>query len=824
MKISLTFYLLLIVVYVGCKPTCSDLPRHCKYVTYFRFFREKIFKNQFPLGRSEEILCENAFDDEQMLDSLRKVIMNCSSFINIAVNQLRGHEVIDKSFDAMFRLDSMIKKSITMKIQGLRGFDIETQFYLKNLFNLRLNIDFKLFKNNKIVKDCADFEGSRSKGFMFQNSQFNLIIYRPKNVHPICSLFFRNAPIGGLTIFYTINSYYVRNTISFVDYPGGDNFNLNSSLQNFEMNICFGMNISPGLLNKNIFKNVVGMNFLCQIDSIHPRVFEPFGKLKSLRFLSNIIHFIRKQGTDWIKTLNANVSVNLLNRKLLRENIHLSFTIELRPEFNYIVNPNVFFAYDEDFCLFRDFPSRQLVFFILLVERPFTDSKACLTCTELWLSRYYKDFISEYTYTYRTLELINSSNLTSCNYSNRLKLCSKANFTRFEFDNSTRYSMVDFVTSTELFLIFLTPVLSLHGLITNLVVIYVISDEKNAKTMTKKHYKYMCLHCVCNVLISFAYLLSPLHECQYVGIFCSAARKYVFIQYVKIILGEYMSNVCRLLANFTYLGFSLCRMSQIGKDHGKLIVFLDTKLTIKIYMAVCVVVSAGACVCKVLVFDINVDLLDLPYPLPFSQNTNKSRWMLYAPYVAITVVNTVYDFLNYVVFVCIHLCVDLVLVKKIRATIAEKDAKMRQMKHGQELDKALKESEDSKHRVLNMVIFCSVFNLLTKVPLMITSLNNCRIIFTLPFGKKEFLLKYNESLQLSVMNPFRVNMTFRYFCSFEKSCLVFQNFGNCLFLASSSATVYFLKSFDMNFKSAYETSFPRKIKNQPNQTNIKTNK
>ena len=214
--------------------------------------------------------------------------------------------------------------------------------------------------------------------------------------------------------------------------------------------------------------------------------------------------------------------------------------------------------------------------------------------------------------------------------------------------------------------------------------------------------------------------------------------------------------------------------------------------------------SAGLSVCKALQYQINFFLPDFSSPYLFFQDGFTKRWYYQPKYVAIAIINGIYDFINYFLFVLVHFVADLVLLKKLRQAIGEKEEKMREMKRAGELEKALKETEDSKKRAINMVIFNSVFNLVTKVPSMVTSLNDLRLL-TLEIPNSNF-----DSENIYRFNPLEISFKLRMYCSFERGCLLFQSFCNLLFLLSSAFVLFFLKSFDMNFKNAFHSSFKRK--------------
>lgn len=170
---------------------------------------------------------------------------------------------------------------------------------------------------------------------------------------------------------------------------------------------------------------------------------------------------------------------------------------------------------------------------------------------------------------------------------------------------------------------------------------------------------------------------------------------------------------------------------------------------------------------------------------------------------AITVVNAIYDILNYCLFVFVHLFVDLVLICKLNRVLREKEEKLKKMTNNtNEIEKQAKENEQSKRRALFMVIFSSIFNLISKVPSMVASFNDVRILIISPYMK--------NSLQDSLVfnyNSFRTSLSLEYFCSSDRSCLFFQNFGNSLFLISLASILFFLRAFDKNFKDAYKQAF-----------------
>ena len=134
---------------------------------------------------------------------------------------------------------------------------------------------------------------------------------------------------------------------------------------------------------------------------------------------------------------------------------------------------------------------------------------------------------------------------------------------------------------------------------------------------------------------------------------------------------------------------------------------------------------------------------------------------------------------------------------------------MREMKRSEkEMDKASRENEESKRRAVIMVVCNSTLNFCLKIPILIPALNDFRILvnaFSLPYRFQQipnFLILFDSPLK------------FKYYCVTEKSCQIFQAFGNCLFLVSLSTILFFLKHFDMNFKCAFKRVFANRKNNK----------
>lgn len=810
----LTILNFIIIGYDFSSKECLNLPSICKYVKYRRYSIPIKATNRSSLIRFEGIICENKFD-ERISNQFRAHLNGCKSLqesvLTLIIKPSKRKQIINNSsFGSLFLLGSYfekLKNKFRFRLLNVNGFDIDSRIFLNKTKRVIIFTKFNVFKQNKLVRDCRGFAESNSFIFQTDNSVNNwpeLWIIKQKNDKPICSLFFRNAKLSLLAFQFIINSFYMKNLVTFIDSPL--NRPLNVSIEHFELTIGYGLDINSRLLNPVIFANIYEFTFFTHLNSIDSKVFKPFRELRLIYF--NPIYLgqlIRKQGIEWIKSINSGINFDLSNTTEIEAYSNRIAWINLQFTRVFLLNSKTHFVYDHDFCLFADFPFQQLVFFVFTeyYQKIFNSksTKYSLSCAELWLFKYYQQ-IGEFVYDDYEIRKLDASNFTSCQFESRLKLCNK---TQFRHQKRNKLSSFDFMLIFELVLIFLAPCLGLYGVFTNLSTIYVIRHKNNLKTTNEKHYMFMCIHCAFNAIICVIQVESLVNECQYpFGLFCSKLRRIVGIQYLKIILGEFTNSCCRLLANFSYLGFSLCRLTLIGKDHSKFLVFIND-LSIKKYMIFCLVVSAGLSVCKTLQFDINLDMPEYAFPLPFSQNTKRFVSLFKSGYICVTAINAIYDLFNYLIFVLIFMFVDIVLIKKLNRVLREKEEKMKEMLKNRcvkDTSNADGKNDDSKRRVFFMVVFSSLFNLVTKVPSMIVSLNDLRILVIKPVKDMS-----RESDIIFEFDPLPKSFSFRFLCSMEKSCVIFQNFGNCLFVFSTCSVLFFLKRFDNNFKLAYKQVF-----------------
>lgn len=124
---------------------------------------------------------------------------------------------------------------------------------------------------------------------------------------------------------------------------------------------CYGLDIDYRFLNTKIFANTTYFTIFCQLNSIQIDVFKQLVNLRVIIFDSvNLIKLIRKQGIEWIKNINSNLSVDISMREDLRKNRFFIFQIFFLNSRDFLLNSKSHYFYEEDFCLLADFPFKQL--------------------------------------------------------------------------------------------------------------------------------------------------------------------------------------------------------------------------------------------------------------------------------------------------------------------------------------------------------------------------------------------------------------------------------------------------------------------------------
>ena len=240
---------------------------------------------------------------------------------------------------------------------------------------------------------------------------------------------------------------------------------------------------------------------------------------------------------------------------------------------------------DEDFCLYLDFPVQRMVFLIVSIDATDVFDMNHVSCTFLWLIRYINHINNAFKVANLSISVLPFSlffqkfNLTEfykalseCDFDKRVNHCMISNTSIYSSEPSIK-DFAEHMTLWHFSSIITSPLICLIGLVSNLIVVYVIA--KNQKALKEKQYTYMMLRSIVNSIILLIQSFSILNQCQFQnGLFCSSIHRMLVVQYFKIIFVEFFGNYFRLVANLFYIAFSFNRLSLVGKNHDKLTQFL----------------------------------------------------------------------------------------------------------------------------------------------------------------------------------------------------------------------------------------------------------
>ena len=694
-----------------------------------------------------------------------------------------------------------------IELQFFRGFDLNLfddsiDFHIINKFKLFLEFNaFDFYSGEKKLISCGDFtEATNSTNNPRSILQFfsNMYIYQfhihlAETRNKICPLVFKNF-IADHAYIYGENSFYSQRVLSFFD-----NFyqDLNSSIDFLTIHVP-NIELDSRFFHPGVFKRVQIIELQGKVKKIHPDVFNTSGitrfKLQNY-FLKSLMH---NSGIEWLKGLNKDIDWNIDDVNQLA--YYLLFFKQLNIIHIDCLNdhspPLVDLFPEEDFCLYRDFPVKQLMIIFEEcdnqngIESTIMFQK--ISCTYLWITRSYKTinkFVKEILVNMESIYLIemaierilNSSDYKSiekCNFEQKLQLCNMSNFEPKHI--STIFEIEQAMIMTQTVINFLSYFLSIFGIVTNLLVIITISSKKNKEEFKDiKQYDYLRLNSICNCLILLIHMISWLNQCNYpFQVFCPIIRKTVFMQWFKIIVEETLMTALKFMNNFTYVGFAFNRISLIGKDHNKLVKFMSD-LGIKKYIAFSLFISIGFSVIKVFEYDINPIIPYISYPVSYEYISNSeldSNSLFY-------IFNFISDLINHLVFLLVNLAIDIGMIVKLRHTLNEmlEKAKSYGTKVQQEAKK--KESENALNNARSMIIWNTTLNFLFKLPSALYSL---------------FYLYYAITKSNILNHPIFSNF-YRHFCIDGEICNMIITLSEFLYFLCISIQLFFYKHFDKKF-------------------------
>ena len=518
---------------------------------------------------------------------------------------------------------------IRVEIHNLKGFNINNNKHLverniDSFFVYDSYFDFYLNNTQLITPELC----VRSN---FENTLFNLgetmafsNVFYSKNV---CPYVFLNSTFKYITFYQISRSFIFMNQLEFMPINKTEDLHL-PNIQTLTVNVAYE-HISSRLINPNIFKDVVVVYLQGYFYDIQEDLFEGFAHLKEIYILADSIEVLFGQGIEWMTHLNRDVNQSL-DSSITNTSAELSRAIYLhfydqQGKYENDLFKRVYAYPEEDICLFKKFPHRQLVFPIIGISTPI----AC-TCTILWLVQYAEVYTN---YDSVLADIINNSILMrsrtgcfqemKCNFTERLEKC---------FPNQTRHHRkLGFFEKANLFLhlkllqyiveVFLQPFLCVLSMITNALIILTLRNKtpEKKKNLDNIMYSHIQVNAAFNMVFALIKLVSLINICIYSRTsFCSHIYKLTASQYFKIYVVFFLGNTVRFCSNCSYVCFSMSRYFLSTSNPSRFFKFFQ-KLNLKIFYSMVFLLSSSLSLFKIFRFKVNLFATVLSTDYPFDQ-------------------------------------------------------------------------------------------------------------------------------------------------------------------------------------------------------------
>ena len=388
--------------------------------------------------------------DNTSVETLSIATIKCNDFteLNHSCNQnttpfnitmlylYQTHEIlIDNNIDLRYIL-SMFQFSLkpNIALHKLKGFNqVLTENRPVNSFEtymiMSMYSNFAFYKNRTLVspKDCSYKNFNPKMGSFFGSMEVILFSINTFYTQIVCPYVFMNSRLNVIVFDGISNSLIFVNRLEFVDINETQSLHT-QSLQTIALNFYFEQ-VTHKILNRLVFRQVKFLFLEGIIYSFQTDLFQHFKKLKRLIIeVINLQSFLHT-GITWANSLNSDLNedpmrvskyLKISKRAILLEFIDMSKIFSKTYDY-----PN------EDLCLFKDFPHRQLVMPLILAEK---DSFQC-TCTISWLMQYTHSYLDK-DYSYydteikqasfnlnRVFRVKNCSESMECNFTERFRLC-----------------------------------------------------------------------------------------------------------------------------------------------------------------------------------------------------------------------------------------------------------------------------------------------------------------------------------------------------------------------------------------------------------------
>lgn len=468
-----------------------------------------------------------------------------------------------------------------------------------------------------------------------------------------------------------------------------DDLNLNIYIN--RLSIC---NIYNLLLNRDILKHslLLQMRSMKINGNLRGIESELFKLLKSMRDLTlnleNFREFWHSSSEHaWILSLNKGLNVDLDDESTINSNT----TFELLKKSRFIFKlHDVYNRYnfpDEDICFFMHLSYKRLIFTILAEEFKNESVKYLVdTCLKFYLTKHSNLIEKIWVQTF-ILSISPEINDSTCNFERLFNSCKTSDLKKVTeistYDISYILEWIELVGPILTF-----PIISIIGIITNLLVVITVTSKKNKEYLkeNKRTFEYMASNSVFNVVECFLSVFTLMSECLGNGsVFCSSVMHQDSVKAFKVYVVTYFGEVMKTCSLLTIIGFSLERyilasdtniawlkkFSNIKKRYIFVFIFLFSCLT---------------CVNKIFEYKISTDQYGLNDDYLASNEAPKLNifYLVNDSYQNLKLLFMISYYLHYIlndfILLSANFLVDLALVKQVRRDLRAKKKFLKELR------------------------------------------------------------------------------------------------------------------------------------------------
>lgn len=566
-----------------------------------------------------------AFDACLQYDAIAQLAVQ-QSFVGFKMLCTKNQLILNQSFDISSVL-KFYKQILTINPQpffinfyNIAGIDLSVipdrnalndlaQFYVPILFGIYFSPRLNLYWKNELIS-CQNLSANQTLANIFTPLVSELEFQFVKFDGGFCLEAFRNLNVDKLTI---TGSYFwsLKPKVN-----ASDDLNIHISFLDISLSKVVKFVLDQTAISSEMFAHTGHISLAnMAVHSVQPvDLFRNFTQLRYLRLhLNNMKSFFHHtHDAGWLTYLNYNVSapqafwssithLTTLERQYIQENIFAIF-LQRIDQYDMEKVKSSFFPYyvydfpSEDFCLFVNFPHRQLVYMSFFID----PTRLNFTCTMISLVQY---IYTKYIPNNMTLEINRiwpefNQHLNSCDLETRAKLC---NITQNDDYHDTYFDIYDMKVgldeASKILVTYLGPLFSSFGVLTNCLLIAVILHNKikykNKQTITLLNksrsnqlvflldeplYKYMLINGLLSEIYCIVYLFDLSIPCVPVSYYNGQIDTFkMFIEencVIKDMVIGFMASVLKLMSNVMIIQMSINRYILLGKDQAKFLLNL----------------------------------------------------------------------------------------------------------------------------------------------------------------------------------------------------------------------------------------------------------